>query len=878
MRGAAVLGAIFLGIAGILLFQYSVQHNLITPEMRVGMGIGGGILGLIGSVILRRKGFVMTANGLAAGSVVVLYSAFWAGHAVLALYAMKVAFAAMAAVTALCCFLSLRYRSQLIAVLGLLGGFATPLALMSSLDNPLGLFGYILLLDLGFVFLGQRRGWSSMGLVGIVGTALIEAFWIGRNLDAEHVTFGLAVLGVFAVLFALAGSGEVKQKRRWLVSQAGGVLMPFLFAGYFASRVEMTPYLLPLAGLAALLSLAALFVARREGTPWLPLGAASGSTALLLVWLFSTVPNVGGFALPLVIVAIGLALLFHAFVEWPLDPSRESSIKVRRGLAAAGAFANGGMLLTLIFAGVFAADVSVWPWIAGLVGIVLINARLSAKSELAPLQLAGGLGLAIGLSCMHAARSRGGSFPTVEAYYVVLLSGGLLFAALAFLRRGLGGSPSGADGGVTKGVRWAWVAAGVYALVTLPMTGLSGSLYDTEPELVLGATMLMGLGAAFAASRARSTWLFSGAVVVSVLYQMNWIGEHTTELRNGDKLLIALALLLATATALVTTPAIFRSAFGASRWAHRVPVLGTWFLFFPAHYLFETHFGDAAIGVLPVLFAVPFGLAALGVARDARETSQTARPSSLAWCLGAAGSFLALAVPLQVDTTVVPIALVLFGAITFWLWRRLAHGPLLVPAFAATLLGALILCGLALTPRTFERSDARFLNLMSYAYLVPATAAIVSAWLLNRRKAVTPDASPGKRRIARLLSVLTGLVGLAGIALVFSWITLTIFNAWESGNWVRVSFRRLQTRDLVLSITWAVYALSLLGLGMGRKIGTLRWVSLGLLLITIGKVFLFDLGNLDGLHRVGSMFGLAMSLLLVSFLYQRFVFRQTRTA
>jgi uncharacterized membrane protein len=44
-------------------------------------------------------------------------------------------------------------------------------------------------------------------------------------------------------------------------------------------------------------------------------------------------------------------------------------------------------------------------------------------------------------------------------------------------------------------------------------------------------------------------------------------------------------------------------------------------------------------------------------------------------------------------------------------------------------------------------------------------------------------------------------------------------------------------------------------------------------LATIAKVFLYDLGELRGLHRVGSLVGLALALLSVSVLYQRLVFR-----
>jgi len=49
-------------------------------------------------------------------------------------------------------------------------------------------------------------------------------------------------------------------------------------------------------------------------------------------------------------------------------------------------------------------------------------------------------------------------------------------------------------------------------------------------------------------------------------------------------------------------------------------------------------------------------------------------------------------------------------------------------------------------------------------------------------------------------------------------------------------------------------------------------MSLGITLLSVAKVFLYDLGNLRGLYRVGSLAGLAVCLLLVSFLYQRFVF------
>jgi uncharacterized membrane protein len=53
-----------------------------------------------------------------------------------------------------------------------------------------------------------------------------------------------------------------------------------------------------------------------------------------------------------------------------------------------------------------------------------------------------------------------------------------------------------------------------------------------------------------------------------------------------------------------------------------------------------------------------------------------------------------------------------------------------------------------------------------------------------------------------------------------------------------------------------------------------RVAALSLLAITILKCFLHDLGRLGGLYRVGSLLGLAISLVVVGMLLQRFVLRR----
>jgi len=83
----------------------------------------------------------------------------------------------------------------------------------------------------------------------------------------------------------------------------------------------------------------------------------------------------------------------------------------------------------------------------------------------------------------------------------------------------------------------------------------------------------------------------------------------------------------------------------------------------------------------------------------------------------------------------------------------------------------------------------------------------------------------------------------------------------------------MPARDATTSIAWALYSLVLLAIGVRITSGSLRWLSLGILVLTLGKVFLHDLGELEDLYRVSSLLGLALSLIVVSLIYQRFVFR-----
>ena len=79
------------------------------------------------------------------------------------------------------------------------------------------------------------------------------------------------------------------------------------------------------------------------------------------------------------------------------------------------------------------------------------------------------------------------------------------------------------------------------------------------------------------------------------------------------------------------------------------------------------------------------------------------------------------------------------------------------------------------------------------------------------------------------------------------------------------------------SAAWLGFACVLLLLGIRGGSAAVRYGALGVLLLTVLKVFLFDAAALTGLLRVASFFGLGLCLIGVGYLYQRLVFITERT-
>jgi uncharacterized membrane protein len=331
---SAVAG-IALVLAAIFFLKYSVEHGWLQPPIRVLIGTAVGISLLVICEMRAARRYPITANALDAAAIAVLFSTFFAAHALWNLIPSIAAFFLLAMVTAVAVLLSIRRESLFIAVLGLLGGFATPALLSTGENRPIPLFAYLMLLNIGLAWVAYRKVWPLLTALTVVFTAIYQWIWVVKFLDAGSLPLAMGIFAVFP-LAALAGlalaRGRLLSNESTSADSAfeytalSAAVMPLLFAAYLSTvpAYGNRPWLL--FGFLLLVD-AGLFVvaiARRR----MLLHAAGAMTTLVVMasWLANSyVP--GTYVPPLVFCALFVlffigAPVAAALVGRALEPNR----------------------------------------------------------------------------------------------------------------------------------------------------------------------------------------------------------------------------------------------------------------------------------------------------------------------------------------------------------------------------------------------------------------------------------------------------------------------------------------------------------------------------------------------------------------------------
>ncbi len=112
------------------------------------------------------------------------------------------------------------------------------------------------------------------------------------------------------------------------------------------------------------------------------------------------------------------------------------------------------------------------------------------------------------------------------------------------------------------------------------------------------------------------------------------------------------------------------------------------------------------------------------------------------------------------------------------------------------------------------------------------------------------------------------LLALSGALLGFTWVTLSVRRFWQ-GEFIAYWKGFEQAETYSYSVAWLAIGVGLLALGSRFDARSLRIASAVIVILTVAKVFLIDMANLEGVLRALSFIGLGFVLIGIGLFYQR---------
>jgi len=292
------IGIVVLVIGIGFFLKYSIDRGLLGPQARVGLSAIVGLSMLVLGTQLLGGRYRVLGQGLMGGGLAASYFSVFAAHELFNIIDALPAFALMAAITVLAGGIAVRFNSMLVAVLGIVGGYGTPLMLSSGPVNFPGLFGSMLVLGIGVLAICFWKNWPLVNLLSFFATYGLMLLAL-QSYNRSHFYEVLPFLIGFFVLFST---------------------MTFLFKVVRRARSNALDLLALLANAGVFFGISFRLIDEAYGRLWVAsvsLGLAAFYTTHVFFFLRRRLVD-----RELLVVFLGLAAFFLA-VTMPLVLSRE---------------------------------------------------------------------------------------------------------------------------------------------------------------------------------------------------------------------------------------------------------------------------------------------------------------------------------------------------------------------------------------------------------------------------------------------------------------------------------------------------------------------------------------------------------------------------
>ena len=739
----------------------------------------------------------------------------------------------------------LEERGRRLLLIAPLLAFVFPVlaAIEPTFVRPLPLFAALLV---ALLLLAWRAVAEPAGAVFYIASFFAiatQAVWSAGHLTEERLRIAVLIYALFGVV-SMATPAIARRSGRALQPPwgSGAVLIVSLCLLAFVSLGPVSAATLWALALLLAIMNAGLFVESAAGG--LPRVSQVGSLlswALLGLWWLRSAGSVGVLASLAVMTGLTLITLAgHAWARRQHGASQDST-PVRATFGQGLYLALVGHVFLILIAANREWSLPPWPIFAALAVMTLGTSAASLVTGTPSLHAAGVVGAALVVASWAGAA---GSPPW--GLTLVAASAAVSAYALGWMR-------------VERTLAPGAACVSLFVSEVAVQTAIAGG---AQPPVVAEVAIRLLNIAIILALTAKQGWRFV-AIAAVVPAWMDLVQRQSVPGFSWQQLLILAGALYAP---FVAYPFLLGSRARDSRDPFVAAVLASAMFFFAGRHAFEAAGLGWAVGIVPI--AVAAVLAVLLRRLLALEPSGQRDMGRLALVAGAAMAFVTVAIPLQLHHQWITIGWAFEGAALTWLYRRIPHRGLF---YASVALLAVVFVRLALNPAILfyePRGTLRIVNWYLYTYLACASAMFLS----GRWMAGTSD-----RLFGGLPRVSTLLPG-AGAILLFLLLNIEIADYYSTGPTITFRLGTTVSQDLTYTIGWLAFGMLLLAAGIYARSRPARIAAVALIAVTTLKCFLYDLGSLGGLYRVGSFVGLALSLVLVSLALKKFVLSKPKDA
>jgi uncharacterized membrane protein len=309
---------LFAGIAAIILgisyfVKFAFDNGWISEPLRVAAGVATGAMLIAGGIGFRVRGVPLFGQALAGAGIVVLYVSIYAALHFYGLIPQGAAFALMIIVTAGGAWLADRERSQPLAALALVGGFATPLLVGGDRSVQVVLFTYIAILIAGTAVIARRHAWPLLGPASYLCTFLLVISWFFSSYEPRDWLRTELFLTVYILLFGYLLLVLLRSPRGAQSLFAATVLTTAPVVYHLASIVLLNRH--PAAWLVYVITttVVVLLASRRADATWAHLTVLLLVGLPMLFWL-SSMPYPGWYAAS--VVTVIAVYVMHLATHW----------------------------------------------------------------------------------------------------------------------------------------------------------------------------------------------------------------------------------------------------------------------------------------------------------------------------------------------------------------------------------------------------------------------------------------------------------------------------------------------------------------------------------------------------------------------------------